>query len=184
LGTKAPKGYKWIRIKMTADSGACEHVIARKYLSVSLANEIKSTAAVTQGVKYSAANGHTLKNEGEIKLGGMTQEGNSVELSLQVVDVMKPLLSIRKMCDAGNRIVFDQDESYIEHKATGIRSKIEHDEGTYALWIWVMVPERDSPCYAHTRMRVPSTGRFQNLIEEDEEPEVFFDPEPVFTRLV
>ena len=84
------------------------------------------------------------------------------------------------------RVVFDGDYSYIEHKATGIKSKIEHDEGTYALWVWIMVPEQDGPDYEKTRLRVgkPQTGRFQGLMEEDEEDDITFDSSPVFTRLV
>lgn len=37
---------------------------------------------------------------------------------LLVTKVKKPLLSVGRMCDAGNRIVFEQNGGYIQHLAT------------------------------------------------------------------
>ena len=46
-------------------------------------------------------------------------------------------MSVRKMCKAGHRVVFDDEASYIENKWTGERLKIEEEGGDYVLDVWV-----------------------------------------------
>ena len=89
---------------------------------------------------------------------------------MRMVDVTKPLLAVRKICAAGNRVVFDDcGGSYIEDKATGARTAICKEDGTYAVWVWVAVPE----------VPVKTEGnRFHALAPE--EPEEF--EESGFTR--
>ena len=43
----------------------------------------------------------------------------------KIADIVKPLAGIIEMGEAGNRVVFDQDNSYIEHKITGQRITID-----------------------------------------------------------
>ncbi len=40
-------------------------------------------------------------------------------------------------------MVFDDEApgSYIEDKASGARTAISKEDGTYAVWVWVQVPE-------------------------------------------
>ena len=54
-------------------------------------------------------------------------------MNLQVVDVTKPLGSVSRICAAGHRVVFDNDGSYIEHKATGMRTWMKAKNGVYVL---------------------------------------------------
>ncbi len=42
---------------------------------------------------------------------------------------------------AGQRIVFDEDGSYIENKKTGAKTEIVKDGGTYAVVVWVKKDE-------------------------------------------
>ena len=55
----------------------------------------------------------------------------------QVCDVKGPLGSVRKMCGAGNQVLFDDDGSYIRNKFTGVQTPIIYDKGAYYLDIWV-----------------------------------------------
>ena len=52
-------------------------------------------------------------------------------------EVTKPLGSVRAMLQAGNSVTFDKGGSYIENKATGIRTKIEDRNGAFVFDIWV-----------------------------------------------
>ena len=45
-------------------------------------------------------------------------------MTFQVCDVNGPLVSVRTMCTQGNRVVFDEDGSYIEQKDNGVGTKI------------------------------------------------------------
>ena len=67
----------------------------------------------------------------------MTDTGTSHKITAQVTDVHKALLSVSKTVKAGNRVVFDEDGSYIENKKDGTRTPIEWRNGGYALKVWV-----------------------------------------------
>jgi hypothetical protein len=54
-----------------------------------------------------------------------------------VCDVNKALLSVKKMTSAGNRVVFDDDGSYVEDKRSGERMWMSEEEGMYILKLWV-----------------------------------------------
>ena len=55
----------------------------------------------------------------------------------QVCEVNKALLGVKKMTAAGNRVVFDQDGSYIEDKRSGERMWLAEEDGMYMLTMWV-----------------------------------------------
>ena len=55
----------------------------------------------------------------------------------QVCDVNKALLSVKKVVAAGNRVVFDEDGSFIEDKTTGEKMWMKEEAGMYMLKMWV-----------------------------------------------
>ena len=59
-----------------------------------------------------------------------------------VTDVEDALLSVSKIVQAGNRVVFDASGSYIEHKLTGEVTPLVKRRGLYMLKMWV---PRDQP---------------------------------------
>ena len=54
-----------------------------------------------------------------------------------VTDVDDALLSVSKVVRAGNRVVFDEEGSYIEHKQTGEVTPLSEVGGLYKLKMWV-----------------------------------------------
>ena len=46
-------------------------------------------------------------------------------------------MSVHKMVKVGNRIVFDEEGSYVEDKATGEVAWLEERGGMYMLKLWV-----------------------------------------------
>ena len=87
-------------------------------------------------MEYEVANGVRIPNLGEKKFVGTSDEGISRQIVAQVCDVNKPLLSVRKMVNAGHRVVFDKDGSYVEDPATGEVMNIEEKQGMYVLRLW------------------------------------------------
>ena len=67
-----------------------------------------------------------------------------MDISWQVTEpgVSKVLCAVRKMCAAGNRVVFDEDGSFILNKKTGLYASIEERNGTYAFDLWTEVPDK------------------------------------------
>jgi len=160
---------------MTVDSGACDHVVNPSVLPANLKGTIKTTKAVAEGITYGSASGHPLPNLGEVEVGAITEDGVSVDLVMQCVGVTKPLLAVRKMCSAGNRVIFDSEGSYIENKATGATTPIREEEGTYAVWLWVLVPDGARETTAGN-----SFSQLSEVEEVAEDAEVVF--ESGFTR--
>ena len=61
-------------------------------------------------------------------------------MKAQVAGVNKSLLSVKRVLQAGNRVVFDNEAcggSYIEDTGTGERMKLEERGGMYMLKLWV-----------------------------------------------
>ena len=52
---------------------------------------------------------------------------------MQVTQVRKSLMSVSKVCDTGHRVVFERSGGYIEHEASGQRTKFERIGGVYSL---------------------------------------------------
>ena len=99
-----------------------------------------------RGQSYEVANGDEIPNQGEKKfvaymttVEGRDSEGRGV--TAQVCDVHRPLMSVKKMCKAGHRVIFDEEGSYIESKETGERLRIVEEDGEYLLDVWVNAKE-------------------------------------------
>ena len=146
----------WERVPVTVDSGAIDTVIPRR---VAQGISLKQTEASRNGLKYRSASGNAIVNEGERNLRGYTKEANLVDMTAQVAEVTKPLGSVRAFVKAGNRVVFDAGGSYIQNKATGVKTDIEDRNGAYVFDLWIPRGKSES--------RV-NTGRYQALLEEDE----------------
>ena len=58
-------------------------------------------------------------------------------LTEQVCEVNKALLSVKRVVQAGNKVVFDADGSYIEDKSTEEKMWLRKENGMYMLRMWV-----------------------------------------------
>ena len=141
LQTIEPKGVnavdvkgEWEEIKMAVDSGATETVMGEDMLTCT---ETKIGAAAKRGVEYEVANGVTIPNLGEKTFSFQTAEGAERKITAQICDVNKGLLSVVKMVNAGNTVVFTKDGSFIEDDVTGERIAINEENGMYVLSMWV-----------------------------------------------
>ena len=116
------------------DSGASETVVSDEMLPTVATEE---GDAARRGVEYEVANGVCIPNLGEKKFIAATETGMLRRMKAQVCDVSKPLLSVKRILQAGNRVVFDPEGSYIEDKETGEISNLKEDGGMFILKLWV-----------------------------------------------
>ena len=70
-------------------------------------------------------------------------------ITFQVTDVSKPLASVSRILDKGNRVVFSRgaEGSYIENTVTGEWMPLKEERGTFVLevdWLEPEVSQRDS----------------------------------------
>jgi len=133
LNGVSQKQQEWIEVVFAVDSGASETVMREEMLE-----EVETVEgrAFKRGVKYEVANGVRIDNLGEKRFTGVTTEGSQRNITAQICEVNKALLSVRKVVSAGNKVVFD-DVSYIEDKNTGERIMMEDQGGMYVFKMWV-----------------------------------------------
>ena len=98
---------------------------------------LRDGIASRRGVEYEVANGEKIPNLGEKKFLAVSNEGVARNITAQVCDVNKPLLSVKKIVAAGNRVVFDANGSYVEDSTTGEKMWMTEDAGMYVLRMWV-----------------------------------------------
>ena len=58
-------------------------------------------------------------------------------MCIQAAPVAKPLGSVKKMCQAGHVIVFDDEGSYIYNKQTQEINWLREESGNYMLDVWL-----------------------------------------------
>ena len=97
----------------------------------------KKGLPVREGVEYEIANGDRIPNLGEKKFSGVSEEGVMRNVTAQVCEVNKALMSVRKVIVAGNRVIFDEEGSYIESKSTGERMQRREEGGMFMLKMYV-----------------------------------------------
>merc|ERR1712024_277855 len=95
--------------------------------------ETRESWGSKHGQSYEVANGDEIDNEGEKKfvahmvtVNGEDSGGKGI--TAQVCKVHRPLMSVKKICKNGHRVVFDEEGSYIENKWTGEQLKVEEGE--------------------------------------------------------
>ena len=125
---------EWEEIEMAVDSGATETVGNEEMLG-SIPTE--PGPASKRGVEYEIADGTRIPNEGEKKFEAVTGEGQHKKLVIQVCGVNQGLLSVSKATAAHNRVVFDEEGSYILNKENGEVTWLTEKKGMYMLKLWV-----------------------------------------------
>ena len=132
----------WQLLSMAVDSGAAETVIPHRLVTQ---HPIMPTRDSQTGLCYASATGQPIPNLGEQKLPLFTNEGTLRGMTFQAAPVSKPLGSVKRMCASGHRVVFDDDGSYIENKATGEINWLREEEGNYMLDAWIVPPHAMPP---------------------------------------
>ena len=132
----------WKQIAIAIDSGAAEIVIPHTLVTEYAISQTDKSRA---GVCYASATGEPIPNLGEQKLPLATVEGSLRAMTFQVAPVSKPLGSVKRICAAGHRVVFDDDGSYIVNKLTGELNWLRDDNGNFMLDVWVPPPTAIDP---------------------------------------
>ena len=126
------------------DSGAAASAIPQEWFQN---YAIEETPESKPGCKYTAANGDPITNYGKRTLKAMTPEGEMTRMTMHVCDVTRALASVSSMCRAGNRVVFDEEGSYIEDKSSGKATWLKQEDGVYVLDLDIAPAGYQSDCH-------------------------------------
>ena len=132
--TNAVGDGEWEELEMYVDSCATG-TVANEDMVVTV--ETTEGPASRRGVEYEVATGVRIPNLGEKQFTAVMETGQERNITAQVREVNKALLSVKKMMSAGNRVVFDEEGSYIEDKVTGDKLWMREKNGMFALKMWV-----------------------------------------------
>ena len=95
----------WEEIEMVVDSGATETVVSEEMIK---SIETQPGEAMKRGVRYEVASGDLIPNLGEKSFTAVGEEGQERAIKAQVCEVNKALLSVHRMVQAGNTVVFSR----------------------------------------------------------------------------
>jgi len=121
---------QWVKLEAVVDSGAAESVAPE---SMAPWIPMKESEGSKRGQTYLSASGDKLPNLGEKKFDMMTVEGHWAQATFQVAEVTRPLCSVSKMCDKGNRVVFEMGGGYVENLTTGVRTSFSRENNVYVM---------------------------------------------------
>ena len=79
-----------------------------------------------------------MKNKGQRTILMMTKEKHLRWLTVQVARVKKTLGSVSKNNSCGQKVVYDEDGSFIEVKKTGQKIGLDFERGVYKFDAWVV----------------------------------------------
>jgi hypothetical protein len=124
----------WRRVSIAVDSGACDNVISPDDVPE---QPVVESVGSKKGENFYSATGEPIPNLGDIKLPLITREGTARGMLMRAAPVSKPLASVKKICQAGHTVIFDEEGSYIINKANGEINWMREDDGNYMLDAWV-----------------------------------------------
>jgi hypothetical protein len=124
--------------KVTIDSGAEVSIWPSTHVSW---KNVKPTDESERGIGFVAANGSRMKNYGGTQV-KFEKDGKVRAMNFDVTDCKKPLASVAKIVDQGNKVVFDQGESYILNKQTGEKILLERERGTFVMLVEFEIDEK------------------------------------------
>ena len=122
---------EWQKITATVDSGSAEHA-----LPTGSFNKIPVVKGDKFGKNYVAANGGKIVNEGEKVVPCVTQHGIPISVRFQLAQVVKPLLSVKKLTKTGHRVVLEEHRPRIV-SPQGFVTPIRTQGGVYVVDFWI-----------------------------------------------
>ena len=132
-----------MKVSATIDSGAALNVMPMTWFQ-----DYPLRVTKENGVKYRAANGQLVRDEGLRSLSAVVKSGNKRALrkiNCRVTQVNKMLLAVSKIVDAGDEVKFSQDESYIQNVETKEKLPLRRAAGVYVLDMEVMSADIKAP---------------------------------------
>ena len=129
---------RWVQIPVLLDSGAVKHVTPASIFSLT----VNPTEKSKSGHMCYGADNSEIPNLGGRAVKAQTEDGTPITLDFDVAKISRPLASAAEIMEKNNKIVLDNDSSYIESKDTGAWLHLRRDGNCVFLYLWVQVPEK------------------------------------------
>ncbi len=138
MGAILEKKGDLVKVEILVDSGAGDSV-----MPVGLFPElaVKANNQSKAGKCFFNASGNPVPNQGEKVVKFYTPAGNVQHIKWQVAKVIKPLLAVGKLEDAGCSVVVGKGGRYILNPTTNEKIPMIKSNGTYKVHLWVNTKE-------------------------------------------
>lgn len=93
------------------------------------------------GARYRTASWTLVANQGEKRITMRTEAGDTGAMAFQVADVTKPLAWAGRITSNGHRIVLADEDSYIQHKATGRKIRLHKKNNVFVMRMQIVPPD-------------------------------------------
>jgi len=129
------EGVKFRKIKVTLDSGAAVSAGPESLFSYTVKKDALSS-------KYRTATNAEVTDKGYREIQGLNENWmwQTIKARVTSPEVHKVILAASAAIKAGNRIVLDDDNSWIINKATGWRTRVYMEDDIFVFPLWV--PEK------------------------------------------
>ncbi len=97
---------------------------------------------------------------------GYTDDGEAVTMKVQCADAKKVLCSVHRMNMGGYVVVLDGEKGYMQHKESGMRTRIDYEDGQCVMY--VRMPARREEVQEETE-KVLKGNRFAIFTAESEQ---------------
>jgi hypothetical protein len=108
--TNDEDGFTEVDVTFAGDSGSADHIANQNDIP---GYPVKPSPGSLAGKGWVAADGMRIQNEGEADLNLLTGNGRKVTSKVQVGRVSRPLMSIARICDAGNTVLFNTTHAIV-----------------------------------------------------------------------
>ena len=129
------------RVSIAIDSGAGDSVISPEHVPD---HEVHESLESRRGENFQSATREPIPNLGDLRLPLYTSEGTVRGMVMKASPVTKPSGSVKKICQAGHTVVFDDEGSLIMNKNTGEVNWLREEDGNYTLDAWTPPPLQGS----------------------------------------
>ena len=131
----------WRRVSIAIDSGACDRAISPENVPY---HEVHYSVESRRGEYFQTASGEPTPNLGYLQLPLYMREGTIRSMVMKASLVTKPVGSVKKICQAGHTVVFNDEGSYIMKKNIEEVNWLREEDGNCRLDAWIPPPQQGS----------------------------------------
>ena len=131
-------------IECILDSGASESVCPR---SMAPDWPIEDSPGLRMGLHYLSASGGRIPNLGQQRIPIQLSTGVKTHALFQVAEVSRPLISVARLSEMGNAVIFGASGGVIRNMTTGADTPFVRKEGVYVFTLRIPPAEMVSPTF-------------------------------------
>ena len=130
--------FEEVDIICAGDSACADHILNKTDIP---GYDVRESEGSKAGKGWMAADGMRIQNEGEAEL-NLVAKGRKVRSTFQVGRVSRPLMSIARICDAGNTVLFNKTHAIVRDSNNREVCRFDRKGQLYLIKFRLKAPEK------------------------------------------